>query len=180
MKKIILVVLFVICGLSAIQAQTAVKDSTFQKHYLITADVAGGVNAIIIIYPFGTVIAGVGMQYNYNEHAGVATGIKYESIIGLGDGDEVLHCLYIPVEMEYHIRHFYFRGGLNVGMQLFHEAKPCLYLAATVGLGGRIPLTLQDGLNLGVHFAAGSDFDKVGPMMPRLSAVLKIGYEHRF
>lgn len=180
MKKVFLMVIFLICGLSVMQAQTAVKDSTFQKHYLITADVAGGINAIIIIYPFGTVIAGIGMQYNYNEHAGVATGIKYESIIGLGDGNEVLHCLYIPVEMEYHIRHFYFRGGLNVGVQLFHEAKPCLYLAATVGLGGRIPLTLQDGLNLGVHFAAGSDFDKVGPMTPRLSAVLKIGYEHRF
>ena len=179
MKKFFLIVLFLIGGLYGLQAQKSVPDSTFEKHYLITADVAGGVN-VIFIYPLGTVMAGIGMQYNYNEHAGVATGIKYESIIGLGDGDEVLQCLYIPVEMEYHIRHFYFRGGLNVGVQLFHEEKPFLYLAATLGLGGRIPLTMQDGLNLGVHFTVGSDFDKVGPMMPRGSAVLKISYEHKF
>ena len=192
MKKVFLMVIFLICGLYGLQAQKSVPDSTFEKHYLITADVAGGGNLIVV--PYVNVMAGVGMQYNFREHCGVAAGLRYLAVIPTRNFS--VHYMLFPLEIEYHVRHFYLRGGIILGVGLnacvADNAKDILLLGGTIGLGGRIPLKSHDNLTIGIHYDVEEAFGLIyrtdnnkasrhfTSNVPRGSVVLKIRYEHRF
>ena len=110
-------------------------------------------------------------------------------------GNEHFHYLRIPIEMEFHTRHFYARGGLSFGIGIeawtAANAKECINIGETVlELGGRIPLTTNDILTIGVNSNISVGFDKVyhdgvaypglSPSPPRFGACIKLGYEHRF
>lgn len=190
MKKIILVVLFAICGLGAMQAQTAVKDSTFQKHWLITADVAGGFR-IWYATPGGrggVLDVGIGTQYNFHKYLGFAAGLRYE--LHAFWNHFTANYLYFPLEIDAHWGYFYFRFGFLMGVglkaQVAANSKDVLFLGGTLGIGGRVPITKKDNLSFGMHFIAGRSLDRMDGHerlvlhFAQFSPVLKIGYEHRF
>ena len=87
------------------------------------------------------------------------------------------------------------RGGLSFGIGLeawtAANAKECFNIGETVlELGGRIPLTANDILTIGVNSNISVGFEKVyhdgvayrglDTAPPRFGACLKLGYEHRF
>ena len=175
-------------------AQTTTSDNTY-KGFNITANVTGGMCSYL--FWSDTYIqagGGVGFRYDFNRFWGIYSSLDYESVFKPAN-NEHYHYLRIPVEMEFHTRHFYARGGLSFGIGLkawtAANAKECINIGGTtLELGGRIPLTTHDILTIGVNSNISVGFYKVyhdgvahpglSTDPPRFGAVLKLGYEHRF
>lgn len=131
---------------------------------------------------------GIGMRYDFHRYWGVRTGLRYEHII-IG-GSQHINSMLIPVEMEFHLPHFYVQGGILLGAcfdsPIAGNAKEVLDLGGTLGLGGRIRLTKQDKLTIGVHGTLFCNWEEVNDNgrltigLPRYTVMLRLGYEHRF
>ncbi len=175
-------------------AQTTTSESTY-KGFSITANASGGICSYLFWSDtFIQVGGGVGFRYDFSRFWGIYTSLDYESVFKPANHEDY-HYLRIPIEMEFHTRHFYARGGLSFGIGLnawtAANAKECFNIGETVlELGGRIPLTTSDILSIGVNTNISVGFDKVyhdgvahpgfSTDPPRFGAVLKLGYEHRF
>jgi len=175
-------------------AQTTTSENT-HKGFNITANVTGG--ACSYLFWSDTYIqagGGVGFRYDFNRFWGIYTSLDYENVFKPANHDSYQY-LRIPVEMEFHTRHFYARGGLSFGIGLkawtAANAKECVNIGETMlELGGRIPLTPNDILTIGASTNMSVGFDKVyhdgvanpglSPSPPRFGACLRLGYEHRF
>lgn len=175
-------------------AQTTTSKSTY-KGFNITANATGGVCSYLFWSDtFIQAGGGVGFRYDFSRFWGIYTSLDYESVFKTAN-NEHYHYLRIPIEMEFHTRHFYARGGLSFGIGLnawtAANAKECFNIGETVlELGGRIPLTTSDILTIGVNTNVSVGLDKVyhdgvaypglSPSPPRFGACIKLGYEHRF
>ena len=193
MHKTTLILAFLVvvtCG----RAQTTTSDNTY-KGFNITANVTGGMCSYL--FWSDTYIqagGGVGFRYDFSRFWGIYTSLDYENVFKPANHDSYQY-LRIPVEMEFHTRHFYARGGLSFGIGLkawtAANAKECINIGGTtLELGGRIPLTTKDILTIGVNTNISVGFDKVyhdgvahpglSPSPPRFGACLKLSYEHCF
>ena len=175
-------------------AQTTTSESTY-KGFSITANASGGICSYLFWSDtFIQAGGGVGFRYDFSRFWGIYTSLDYESVFKPANHEDY-HYLRIPIEMEFHTRHFYARGGLSFGIGLYAwtaaNSKECFNIGVTVlELGGRIPLTTSDILSIGVNTNISVGFDKVyhdgvahpgfSTDPPRFGAVLKLGYEHRF
>jgi len=175
-----------------VNAQTTTSENTY-KGFNITANTTGG----ICLFWSDTYIqagSGVGFRYDFNRFWGIYTSLDYENVFKPANHDSYQY-LRIPIEMEFHTRHFYARGGLSFGIGLTAwtaaNAKECFNIGETVlELGGRIPLTTNDILTIGVNSNISVGFEKVyhdgvaypglSPSPPRFGACLRLGYEHCF
>ena len=175
-------------------AQTTTSENTY-KGFNITANVTGGMCSYL--FWSDTYIqagGGVGFRYDFNRFWGIYTSLDYECVFKSAN-NEHYNYLRIPLEMEFHTRHFYARGGLSFGIGLnawtASNAKECFNIGETaLELGGRIPLTTSNILTIGINTNITVGFDKVyhdgiahpglDPSPPRFGACLRIGYEHRF
>ena len=165
-------------------AQTTTSENTY-KGFNITANATGGVCSYL--FWSDTYIqagGGVGFRYDFSRFWGIYTSLDYESVFKPAN-NEHYHFLRIPILMEFHTQYFYARGGLSFGIGL--EARnECINIGGTVlELGGRIPLTTNDILTIGVNSNISVGFNKLyypglSPSPPRFGACLKLGYEHRF
>jgi hypothetical protein len=175
-------------------AQTTTSESTY-KGFSITANASGGICSYLFWSDtFIQAGGGVGFRYDFSRFWGIYTSLDYESVFKPANHEDY-HYLRIPIEMEFHTRHFYARGGLSFGIGLnawtAANAKECFNIGETVlELGGRIPLTTSDILTIGINTNISVGFTKVyfdgvahpgvSTDPPRFGAVLKLGYEHRF
>ncbi|MCR4738332.1 MAG: hypothetical protein K5846_09290 [Bacteroidales bacterium] len=179
-----------LCLWAVLPAEAQNPSSEFQKGYNITADVSSGIDRVPFlindVFPgFGL---GIGMRYDFHRYWGVRTGLRYEHIF-IG-GPQHINSMMIPVEMEFHLPHFYAQGGILIGAcfdsPIAANAKEMLDLGGTLGLGGRISLTKQDKLTIGVHGTLFCNWQEVNDNgrlsigFPRYTIMLRVGYEHRF
>ena len=192
MRKRIFCILLVtlLFGLS----QTFAQADEPVKGFSITANVNGGFTQYLDWWGGYDLYAGggVGMRYDFCRHWGVFAGIDYHNAFGIS-GQYSWSYLLLPVEMEFHTRYFYVRGGLMVGAGLNvwvtdHEREILLF-GQSIGLGGRIPLTSADMITIGgtLNFTLGlgkiyeGDTYTFGPgLSSRYGPGIRIGYEHRF
>ena len=175
-------------------AQTTPSETSY-KGFNITANVTGGMCSYLFWSDtFIQTGCGVGFRYDFNRFWGIYSSLDYESVLKPAN-NEYYHFLRIPIEMEFHTRHFYARGGLSFGIGLkawtAANAKECINIGeTTLELGGRIPLTTSDILTIGINTNISVGFDKVyydgiahpglSPSPPRFGSCLRLGYEHRF
>ncbi len=189
---IVLIITFIL-AVSPVFSQNSSNTTDFHKGFSITANVGGGFckyPAVSDLYPgVGT---GVGMRYDFHRLWGVAAGIRYEDYFTI-PRDIAIRNILIPVEMEFHLSHFYVRGGIFLGFGVntwvAANAKEIFNIGSTLGLGGRINLSSKDLLTIGLHGALFEGFDylyyeghapRLHHDIPRYSVMLNIGYEHRF
>ena len=194
-KRLNYIILVAVLALSIqSNAQTTTSESTY-KGFNITANATGGMCSYL--FWSDTYIqtgGGVGFRYDFSRFWGIYTSLDYENVFKPANHDSYQY-LRIPVEMEFHTRHFYARGGLSFGIGLkawtAANAKECVNIGETMlELGGRIPLTPYDILTIGASTNMSVGFDKVyhdgvahpglSPSPPRFGACLKLGYEHCF
>ena len=182
-------------------AQTTTSESTY-KGFSITANASGGICSYLFWSDtFIQAGGGVGFRYDFNRFWGIYTSLDYESVFKPANHEDY-HYVRIPIEMEFHTRHFYARGGLSFGIGLkawtAANAKECINIGGTMlELGGRIPLTTNDILTIGVNSNISVGFNKVyfndvkvyfnsvahrrlSPAPPLFGACIRLGYEHRF
>lgn len=175
-------------------AQTTSSENAY-KGFNITANVTGGMCSYL--FWSDTYIqagGGVGFRYDFSRFWGIYTSLDYESVFKPAN-NEHYHYMRIPIEMEFHTRYFYARGGLSFGIGLkawtAANAKECINIGETMlELGGRIPLTPNDNLTIGVNTNMSVGFEKayhdgvaypgLDTAPPRFGACLRLGYEHRF
>lgn len=189
--KSFILIIIVGCTVSTM-AQTS-EESGFQKQYGITAQVGGGFCRYPIFQEgvtpgFGL---GVGMSYDFHHLWRVLAGIRYEGFFGNQNGIG-MNSLQFPCEMEFHVHHFYVRGGALFGIALntptAANAKEILHVGGTIGLGGYIPITSNDQIEIGLHGAIIEGFEHVyhdnsynwSHEIPRYNIMLNVGYTHRF
>ena len=194
-KKLYYTILVALLALAIkANAQTPTTENTY-KGFNITANVTGGMCSYL--FWSDTYIqagGGVGFRYDFSRFWGIYTSLDYESVFKPANND-YYHYLRIPIEMEFHTRYFYARGGLSFGIGLkawtAANAKECINIGENVlEVGGRIPLTTKDILTIGINTNISVEFDKVyhngiaytslNPAPPRFGACLRLGYEHRF
>ena len=171
-------------------AQTS-EEAGFQKQYGITAQAGGGFCRYPIFQEgvtpgFGL---GVGMSYDFHHLWRVLAGIRYE---GFFVDQDAFGSLQFPCEMEFHVHHFYVRGGALLGFSIHNptatNTKEILYVGGTIGLGGYIPITSNDQIEIGLHGAIIEGFEHVyhgnsynwSCEIPRYDIMLNVGYTHRF
>lgn len=179
-----------LCLWTVLPAEAQNPNPEFQKGYNITADVSGGIDKSPIIFSgvFPGFGLGIGMRYDFHPYWGVHTGLRYEHIFI--SGDQYINSMLIPVEMVFHLPHFYVQGGILLGVcfdsPVAANAKEVLDLGGTLGLGGRIKLTDQDKLTIGIHGTLFCNWEEVNDNgqldfgYPRYTIMLRVGYEHRF
>lgn len=188
---IIIIALFL--GLPQAKAQS--ETATPVKDFNIMVNITGGINLFMFI-PANDIYAGarIGMRYDFHRFWGVYVGLEYLNMFK--SSNHSWHYLLLPMEMEFHTKYFYIRGGIVIGTAFnawfAANAKEVFFIGENLGLGGRIPLTDNDmltiGINTSIHLSFGKVYGKdnvankgidVSPNS-RLSAGLNIGYEHRF
>ena len=192
MRKFFLFIIVSALCLGTLKAQTETQDVTFQRGFSITADVGGGFDKAPIFGWFHPIIGlGIGARYDFHPLWGVKFGLRYETII-MDKGEYHSNNLLIPVEMEFHLPHFYVQGGTFIGFffgtSTAANAVAVFNIGATLGIGGRINLTQNDLLTIGVHSALKETWDKVynngvghlSESVPNYSVMLRVGFEHRF
>lgn len=194
-KRLNYIILVAVLALSIqSNAQTTTSESTY-KGFNITANATGGVCSYLFWSDtFIQAGGGVGFRYDFSRFWGIYTSLDYEGFF-YPTNNRHYHHLRIPIEMEFHTKYFYARGGISFGIGLkawvAANAKECINIGGTVlELGGRIPLTSKDLLTIGAGMNVSVGFDKVyfdgvahpglSTDPPRFGAVLKLGYEHRF
>jgi hypothetical protein len=192
MRKFFLFIIVSALCLGSLKAQTETQDVPFQRGFSITADVGGGFDKAPIFGWFQPTIGlGIGTRYDFHPLWGVRVGLRYETII-VDKGEYYSNNLLIPVEMEFHRPHFYVQGGTFIGFFLATRtaanAVAVFNIGATLGIGGRINLTQNDLLTIGVHSALKETWDMVynngvgrlSESVPNYSVMLRVGFEHRF
>ncbi len=175
-------------GTIMLKAQS--EQTSFEKGFSITANLYAGVNGYLFWsdndFNAG---GGVGMRYDFHRFWGFCTGLNYENIFK--STSYLYHYIIIPTEMEFHLKHFYVRGGLFVGSEVGQytngSSREFLIIGESLGLGGRINLTKSDLLTIGVRTSLylgvitvkdNSQFD-ISPAS-RANAAVVVGYEHKF
>ena len=196
MKKTFLLTVLIVAFILAVVPAFSQKSSNttdFYNGFNITANVGGGFCKYPVVsdlYP-GLGI-GVGMRYDFHRLWGVAAGLRYEDYFTVSR-DFAIRNILIPVEMEFHLPHFYVRGGIvfgfGVNTWVAANAKEIFNIGSTLGIGGRVNLTSKDLLTIGLHGAIYEGFDyqyyegyapHLHHDIPRYSVMLNIGYEHKF
>ena len=187
---IIIIALFL--GVSQAKAQS--ETATPVKDFNIMVNITGGINQFMFI-PDNDIYAGarIGMRYDFHRFWGVYVGLEYLNMFK--SSDHSWHYLLLPMEMEFHTKYFYIRGGIVIGTAfnawIAANAKEVFFIGENLGLGGRIPLTDNDMLTIGVNTNIHLSFEKIynednvankgiSVGFPRWGAGLNIGYEHRF
>lgn len=201
LKKQMLIMALCLAFVLTVCAQKESNKTDFQKGYNITVDVGSGFNKTVLNHGHFCPGFGIGAGFRYDFHRlwGVSTGLRYEHFFA-GETNYNIRNLLIPIEMEFHLPYFYVRGGVVLGVcfdtWVASNAKEVCNLGATLGVGGRIPLTKKDKLTIGLHgtlnnvweivYKGGSgNYDtsvshSIKEGMPRYVVMLRIGYEHRF
>lgn len=163
------------------------------KGFSITANVNGGFTQYLDVGGYDYLYAGggVGMRYDFCRHWGVSAGLDYRNAFSTS-GRYLWSYILLPVEMEFHTRHFYVRGGLVVGAGLdvwvTDKKREILLFGHNIDIGGRIPLTPADMITIGGTLSFMSGLEKIydgdtytfGPGSSRYGPGIHIGYEHRF
>lgn len=203
LKKQMFIMTLCLSFVLALCAQNESNETDFQKGYSITADVGGGFNKTFLYGHFCPGFGiGAGFRYDFHRLWGVSTGLRYEHFFDIKN-DLVNFCnMLIPIEMEFHLPYFYVRGGVVLGLcfnsWMVSKSGEICNLGATLGVGGRIPLTKKDKLTIGLHGTFNNVWDinyrppyyldqyprakkyVIDEGLPRYVVMLRIGYEHRF
>ena len=186
---IILIALFL--GFSQAKAQS--ETATPVKDFNIMVNITGGINHMFLAGSDIYAGARIGMRYDFHRFWGVYVGLEYLNFFKISNHS--WNYLLLPMEMEFHTTYFYIRGGIVIGTAfnawIAANAKDVFLIGENLGLGGRIPLTDNDIITIGINTSIHLGFEKLynednvakkglNVGLPRLGAGLNIGYEHRF
>lgn len=175
-----------------LQKEEDLLCGNFSKCLNLTVDIGGGCNGIPIFYDdiFPGYSVGMGMRYDYSQHWGLATCVTYANFF-VKNYDYNVRSLLIPIEVEYHLAHFYMRAGVVLGpdikTKVAANADILFRVGGTIGLGGRFQITPKDRVSVGLQCTLVETFEHIyessrflKPGMPHYFDMLMIGFEHQF
>lgn len=192
-RNIIIVAMLLLACISGAKAQNR-KGECIPGTFNITAGLTSGANVALNSGNYhATMIADLGMRYDFHRLWGVSVSLQEEYVLRIKGGENGANNVLVPVLIEFHPRYFYLNMGPVFGLCMnpwvVNNYRDIFSLGGTLGIGGRIPLTTSDVLTVGANFSGFVPFSfayengtrdgfKTSPF--RHEAGLRVGYEHRF